>query len=44
MNDEINKLKSELNEANAELARRERKLREYLLIDKMRAEKDEEMK
>ncbi|CAD8150450.1 unnamed protein product [Paramecium pentaurelia] len=44
MNDEINKLKSELNEANAELARRERKLREYLLIDKMRTEKDEEMK
>lgn len=44
MNDEINKLKSELNEANAELARRERKLREYLLIDKMRSEKNEEMK
>ncbi|CAK56372.1 unnamed protein product (macronuclear) [Paramecium tetraurelia] len=44
MNDEINTLKSELNEANAELARRERKLREYLLIDKMRAERDEEVK
>ncbi|CAD8055599.1 unnamed protein product [Paramecium sonneborni] len=44
MNDEMNKLKSELSDANAELAIRERKLREYLLVDKMRAEKDEEMK
>ena len=43
-NDDLNRLKSELNEANAEMAKKERKLREYLLVDKMRGEKDEELK
>ena len=43
-NEDLNKLKSDLNEANAELAKRERKLREFLLVEKMRGEKDEELK